>query len=149
MIKELSKEIKSSILTIINKRAKAIERGEPTSGNDLLGILLESNLKEIEEHGSKFGMSFPDVIEECKLFYFAGQETTSALLTWTLILLSKHMDWQDRARAEILQIFDHNKPDFEGLSRLKIVSVLVFLIIIVIVVMIHIIIIIITGYYDI
>lgn len=121
-MKAIAKEAHLSILNIINKRTKAMQAGEPT-GNDLLGILLESNFKEIQEHGNKkFGMSFEEVVEECKLFYFAGQETTSTLLVWTLILLAKHEDWQDRARAEIMEIFGDKKPDFEGLNRLKVVS---------------------------
>lgn len=91
---------------------------------DLLGLLLESTRKHAQESGDKKqGMTTEDMIEECKLFYFAGQETTSILLTMAMITLSMHPDWQERAREEVMQVFGKNKPEFEELSRLKIVSI--------------------------
>ncbi|ESW21370.1 hypothetical protein PHAVU_005G065000 [Phaseolus vulgaris] len=124
-MKEIDKETKASLMDIINNKEKALKAGEATK-NDLLDILLESNHKEIQEHGNNknVGLNIEDVIEECKLFYFAGQDSTSSLLVWTMILLSMYPDWQTRAREEVLQVFGNHKPDFDGLNHLKIVPMI-------------------------
>ncbi|KAK7244050.1 hypothetical protein RIF29_38868 [Crotalaria pallida] len=126
-VKEIHRDVKASLKDIINKREKAMKAGEDTE-NDLLGILLESNHKVIQEHENNkdVGITLEDVIEECKLFYFAGQETTAVLLVWTMVVLSRYPDWQARAREEVLQVFDNHKPNFEGLSHLKIVTMILY-----------------------
>ncbi|XP_011098148.1 cytochrome P450 CYP72A219-like [Sesamum indicum] len=125
-LREITKQIESLLRGIINQRGKAMERADgEIIRNDLLGILMESNFREIQQHGNKnVGLSIEDVIEECKLFYFAGKETTSNLLVWTMVLLSKHQDWQARAREEVLQVFGKKQPTFDGLHQLKIVTMI-------------------------
>lgn len=121
-MKENEREVSGLLKVMIEKREKAIRAGK--APDDLLGILMESNLREIMENGNKksAGMSVRDVIEECKLFYFAGQETTSSLLVWAMVMLSRFPDWQTRAREEVLKVFGEKTPDFDGLAHLKVVS---------------------------
>lgn len=119
-MKAIDKEIDIILRGMVSKR----EDGE-AEHNDLLGILLESSS---EESGGN-GLSVEEVLRECKLFYFAGQETTSVLLVWTMVLLSHHQDWQERAREEVRQILgDDNdtKPDIESLSHLKVMSMIFY-----------------------
>ncbi|XP_078151339.1 cytochrome P450 CYP72A616-like isoform X7 [Carex rostrata] len=127
-MKQISREVETLLMGIIAKREKAIKNGETTK-DDLLSLLLESNMREMRQNGksdSSLGMTTQDVIKECKLFYFAGQETTSVLLTWTMVVLSMHPEWQEKAREEVLQHFGREKPDFDGLSRLKIVTMILY-----------------------
>ncbi|KAL6615619.1 hypothetical protein ACP70R_037889 [Stipagrostis hirtigluma subsp. patula] len=119
-------EVNSILRDLIGKRIQAMKAGESTK-DDLLGLLLESNMTDTDGNSqSGMGMTIEDVIEECKLFYFAGMETTSVLLTWTMVILSMHTEWQDRAREEVLSLCGKKKPEYEGLSRLKIVTMILY-----------------------
>jgi cytochrome P450 len=123
-MRQIIKEVNSILRGVVGKRIEAMKEGDNTK-DDLLGLLLESNMRHTDENSkSSLGMTIEDVIEECKLFYFAGMETTSVLLTWTMVVLSMHLEWQDRAREEVLGLFGKTKPAYDGLSRLKIVSTL-------------------------
>ncbi|CAA7049707.1 unnamed protein product [Microthlaspi erraticum] len=121
-MKAAASEVQVILRGIINKRLRAREAGEAPS-DDLLGILLESNMVQAKGNG----MSIKDVMEECKLFYFAGQETTSVLLVWTMVLLSQHQDWQARAREEVKHVFGDREPDTEaGLNQLKVMTMILY-----------------------
>ncbi|EPS61578.1 hypothetical protein M569_13218, partial [Genlisea aurea] len=114
-MKEIDREVVAVIRGLIRRRMDA---GGEERGDDLLGLMLESN--EMEQ--PRGGMSMDDIVEECKLFYLAGQETTAALILWTMVLLGRHPEWQDKSREEVLHVFGKNTPDFEGLTRLRVVN---------------------------
>lgn len=120
----MDRDISDSLAGVIKKREESLKNGE-TAIDDLLGILLQSNHAENQGHvnSKRFGMSAQEVMDECKNFYNAGQETTSVLLVWTMVLLGRYPEWQARAREEVLQVFGNQNPNFGGLSQLKIVCI--------------------------
>uniref|UniRef100_A0A0E0DQR7 Cytochrome P450 n=1 Tax=Oryza meridionalis TaxID=40149 RepID=A0A0E0DQR7_9ORYZ len=105
-MREIDREVRKILLEIIGNKERAIKYGE-NSNDDMLGLLVESNTKQPE-----LGMSM---------------ETTSVLLTWTLIVLSMHPEWQERAREEVLHHFGRTRmPDYDSLSHLKIVTMILY-----------------------
>ena len=121
-MKTNAREAEALLKGIITKKERAMRDGH-TDNDDLLGLLMQSNIKESQESGSsKPIMTMEDIIGELKLFYFAGMETTAVSLTWTMVVLSMHPEWQDRAREEVLRVFGKNQPDYNGINQLKIVS---------------------------
>lgn len=115
----IDKEIKTALTEMIRRKLTSMET-EGSSQNDLLGLLLQFTRGD----DKKYSITIEDVIEECKLFYIAGQETTSTLLTWTLILLSMHQVWQQKAREEVMNIFGKSTPDIESINQLKIMTMI-------------------------
>ena len=93
-------------------------RKEDQFGCDFIGLLLKAHHSADER--SK--ISVDDIIDQCRQFYFAGQETTNGLLAWTVFLLAMHPDWQEKARKEVIQIFGKQNPNPDGISKLKTVS---------------------------
>ncbi|TKY46565.1 Cytochrome P450 CYP72A219 [Spatholobus suberectus] len=112
---QIYNQVNGILREMIQRKEDTMKAGALES-HDLLSLLLECK----EE--SQNSLTIEDVIEECKLFYFAGQETTTNLLTWTMIVLSMHPSWQEKARAEVLEICGKRIPDLETINRLKIVT---------------------------
>ncbi|KAL5709347.1 hypothetical protein ACHQM5_020048 [Ranunculus cassubicifolius] len=117
--KKLKNEIKSNLQNIVQRKTAAMKTGE-SGADDLLGMLLQNS----NQNATHVGMTIDEVIEECKLFYFAGQETSANLLTWTMILLAMRPSWQEKARVEVLEICGKNLPSFENLNHFKIVNMI-------------------------
>ncbi|CAL8994738.1 unnamed protein product [Prunus brigantina] len=119
---ELEKGIRDSVMEVIKKREKKAMGGEEDGfGSDFLGLLLKAH----HDTNEKQRISVDDLVDECKTFYFAGQETTNSLLAWTVFLLALHRDWQEEARKEVLQLFGKQNPHPEGISKLKTMSMII------------------------
>lgn len=111
---KLEQGIKDCILQIIKKRNQKSEERVTCKGN-FLEKLLEANSQPTNNQW----ISLEDIVDECKTFYFAGHETTSSLLGWSIFLLAIHKDWQKRAREEVIDLFGKNNPNADGITRLR------------------------------
>nr|KYP40612.1 Secologanin synthase [Cajanus cajan] len=117
----LEKEINSKILKLIKQRQ------EETHEQDLLQMILEG-AKNCEGSDGFFSNSISRdrfMIDNCKNIFFAGYETTAITASWCLMLLATHQDWQDRARAEVLQVCGKSAPDATMLKSLKTLTMVI------------------------
>lgn len=95
----LEKKMKTTLTAIIQSRVASNGRSSGY-GDDLLGLMLEAWLTAERGGGERdeSSLTMDEIIDECKTFFFAGHETTSHLLTWTMFLLSVYPEWQQRLR---------------------------------------------------
>ncbi|KAI3711674.1 hypothetical protein L1987_70214 [Smallanthus sonchifolius] len=112
---KLHKEIKKSLMRVIESRKKWGDVDMVNGPKDLLGLMIEASKKE-----SSPLITARDIAEECKTFFLAGEQTTSNLLTWTTVLLAMHPQWQVIARDEVLNVFgSRDIPTKDCVSKLK------------------------------
>ncbi|KAL4639827.1 hypothetical protein ACB092_03G246400 [Castanea dentata] len=105
LVDELVKGIHNAILGIIKKREEKVMTGEGNSiGGDFLQLLVEAH----HDANASLKISIEALVDECKTFYVAGQETTSTLLAWTIFLLTIHTNWQEKARKEMGMIINES-----------------------------------------
>ncbi|KAL6878359.1 hypothetical protein ACP4OV_012529 [Aristida adscensionis] len=113
----LEKKLKTTLMAIIEPRLASKGSGY---GDDLLGAMLEACFTtEQGEKRDDLILTMDEIIDECKTFFFAGHETTSHLLTWTMFLLSVYPEWQERLRAEVLRECGKGNPTADMLSKFK------------------------------
>ncbi|KAK7270489.1 hypothetical protein RIF29_23669 [Crotalaria pallida] len=118
--KKLGKEIDELLLSIIEARNKNNSLNKENSQQDLLGMLLQENQhKKVDGKVGK-ALTMREVVDECKTFFFGGHETTALAISWTLLVLALHEDWQNQLRDEIREVVGNNNMlDVTMLSGLK------------------------------
>ncbi|KAF8389901.1 hypothetical protein HHK36_024419 [Tetracentron sinense] len=121
---KLERGIQESIVQIIKGREEKVMTGELDGfGDDFLGFLVKAH----HDADKNKRISIEDMVDECKTFYIAGHETTTSLLTWTILLLAIDTDWQEKARKEVIGLFGKRNPnpDDNGIARLKTMNMII------------------------
>ncbi|KAL3739018.1 hypothetical protein ACJRO7_020432 [Eucalyptus globulus] len=119
---KLEKGICDSIVQMIKRREKKVMAGEVDGfGNDFLGQLV----KALHDADKSKKITIDNLVDECKTFYVAGHETANSLMTWMLFLLAIYPEWQEEARMEVLNVFGNKDPIFDGLGKLKKISMII------------------------
>ncbi|KAK1277951.1 Cytochrome P450 [Acorus gramineus] len=116
---ELERKAASTLRKMIQSR---LDSKDSEYRNDLLGLMMESPKNVSGDELCGLALSIDEIIDECKTFFFAGQETTSYWLTWTMFLLSSNQDWQEKLREEVLRECGTGIPDADMLSKLRLVT---------------------------
>ncbi|KAK6912336.1 Cytochrome P450 [Dillenia turbinata] len=118
----LEKEINDMILELVKKKNEGarndkeknllqkIVEGARNCANG--GLVLESTL-------DKF------IVDNTKNLYFAGRESTAVTVAWALMLLASHPEWQNRVRAEVIQVCGSRHPDADMLRSMKMLTMVI------------------------
>jgi cytochrome P450 len=128
-IAKLKFEIDKALKQLVQGRQVVMRKGEVPFEEDLLGLMLLAFHKNGEKdmNKSKHALSLQAIADECKTFFLAGSETVALTLTWTLLLLAEYPEWQECARAEILEVCGHNINNLDAfmLTKMKMVGMIV------------------------
>ncbi|WP_088343329.1 MULTISPECIES: cytochrome P450 [Rhodomicrobium] len=108
LLARTSRQLRGAVHDIIARRL-----AEDDGGEDLLGRLLAARDPESGEP-----MSMDQLINNLLTLLEAGHETTSRALTWTLYLLARSPEWQEKVRAEIAEVCGEGPIAPEHVARL-------------------------------
>ncbi|GFZ20016.1 hypothetical protein Acr_28g0007210 [Actinidia rufa] len=116
LIWSLVKEIHKLIVKVVKERKESEHVHK-----DLLQTVLEGAENGDMSRDAK--ESF--IVDNCKNIYLAAQETVAITAAWCLMLLASNPEWQERVRAEILEIWGDQVPDSEMLRKAKLTTMVI------------------------
>ncbi|KAM0878124.1 hypothetical protein ACQ4PT_035065 [Festuca glaucescens] len=131
-IKRVNGELEQMLKESIQRSREIADEGRTPSagacGQGLLGMLLaemeKNKNKKVSGHG-ELGYDAQTMIDECKTFFFAGHETSALLLTWAIMLLATHPEWQEKARAEVAEVCGDAPPAADHLPKLTVLQMVI------------------------
>lgn len=109
-MRRAAREGRAVVQRLLDKRrARGIE------GDDLVARMMQACNPETGE-----AMSDAQIIDNLATFLLAGHETTAKALTWTLYLLARAPEWQERVRAEIAHVTQGEPINTDHVAKLQV-----------------------------
>lgn len=109
-MRRAAREGRAVVQRLLDKRrARGIE------GDDLVARMLRARHPETGE-----AMSDTEIIDNLATFLLAGHETTAKALTWTLYLLARAPQWQERVRSEIADLTQGEPVSADHIGKLHV-----------------------------
>lgn len=107
-MKTAAREFREVVQRLLDKR-----RADGLDGDDLVARMLSARHPE-----TGAAMTDEQIIDNLATFLVAGHETTAKALTWTLYLLARSPEWQERVRAEIHEVTGGNAIGPDDIGKL-------------------------------
>ena len=111
-MRKAAAETRAIVENLLDQRRKA-----GAEGDDLVARMLAARDPDTGQP-----MSDEKIVDNLTTFLLAGHETTAKALTWTLYVLSRAPDWQERVRAEIGSVAGSGRIGPEMIGKLPVTS---------------------------
>lgn len=103
--------------TIINQKQVEATEKKDAKTKDIIGIIVKDNLDAAAEDA----LTVDAMRDQVMTFLGAGHDTTATSVAWTLMLLAKHPNVQERLREELRGrmpfLFDANKNNHDPITK--------------------------------
>lgn len=110
--KHTGKEIRELLAVPIRARHEAHLRGENAGHKDILQSLLETS---DPVDGSVYTLE--ELVDQVAMLFLAGHETSASALSWSLFLLSKCPEIQEKLHKETYELLGDRQPEFKDIPR--------------------------------
>ncbi|HAS41696.1 MAG TPA: hypothetical protein DCS93_14555 [Microscillaceae bacterium] len=108
-----NQKLKNAVKVYSEGMKEIIEDKVKNPGHTMLDLLMHAKDPETGEL-----MHLQELIDQVRVFFAAGTETTANALTWTLYLLARHPKAMTKLRQEIEQVLQGEEPTLEKLPQL-------------------------------
>jgi len=112
--KRSARTIRQLLADLIGERYRAFQASGEDTHHDMLSALMQA---QDPESGERF--DYTGLVDQISIMFLAGHETSASALTWSLYLLAKCPQLQQRMLDEYQEVIGEREPDFRDLHRLS------------------------------